>query len=121
MLTGMFRSRSDCTVLILYYKMGKYEVDRMLSKLGRIDMWLILGFVAQVAFFMRFLIQWLASEQRKTSHIPVSFWYFSIVGSVGLFIYACHIKDPVFIVGQSLGFIIYIRNIMLIRQNPKEE
>ena len=90
-------------------------------KLTTINGWLILGFLAQLTFSLRFLIQWLASEKKKHSHIPVSFWYLSIVGSAGLLVYACHIKDPVFIMGQSVGFFIYIRNIMLIRQNPKKE
>ena len=76
--------------------------------------WLILGFAAQSCFFMRFAVQWISSEIKKESHIPISFWYLSLVGSIGLFIYAIHITDPVFIIGNALNFIVYIRNLVLI-------
>jgi len=80
------------------------------------DFWLILGLTAQFAFFMRFFVQWIASEKQKKSVIPESFWYFSLVGGLGLLIYSLHIKDPVFIVGQSIGVFIYVRNLVLIKR-----
>lgn len=80
------------------------------------EFWLVLGFVGQLMFFMRFFMQWIESERQKKSVIPISFWYFSLAGSGILAVYAVHIKDPVFIVGQSLGFFIYIRNLMLIKK-----
>jgi len=76
--------------------------------------WYILGFFGQGMFFMRFLCQWLASEKQGKSVIPIHFWYFSIVGSLMVLIYAIYRKDPVFIVGQSLGMLIYSRNLYLI-------
>ena len=76
-------------------------------------MWLAVGFVAQLLFASRFVVQWIASEIKKTSYLPVAFWYLSIAGSVGLLAYSVHRKDPVFIVGQSVAFLIYLRNIML--------
>jgi len=79
------------------------------------NFWLILGFTGQLIFGLRFLIQWICSERRKESYIPVAFWYCSIVGGLILFIYAISIKDPVFILGQSVGVIIYTRNLILIR------
>ncbi len=86
----------------------------------KINWWLIVGFAGQAAFFMRFLVQWLVSEKRKQSTVPVMFWYFSLAGGVTLFIYALHIKDPVFMLGQGCGLFIYIRNLMLIKNNKKE-
>ena len=86
--------------------------------------WLILGFTGQAAFFGRFLVQWIVSEKEKRSTIPVAFWYFSIVGGLILLIYAIHLRDPVFILGQSTGLFIYLRNLTLIRRNahpPAEE
>ncbi len=80
--------------------------------------WLCLGFFSQALFFARFLIQWIASEIKKKSVIPVSFWYLSIFGSIGLLAYSFHRKDPVFIVGQSLGVIIYLRNLYFIYKKP---
>lgn len=81
------------------------------------DLWLLLGILSQCLFFLRFFIQWLASEKKKRSVIPVSFWYFSLFGGLGLLTYAIHIKDPVFIIGQAGGLFIYTRNLALIN-NP---
>lgn len=78
------------------------------------DFWLVLGFFAQGFFFMRFLFQWIVSERRKESYIPNIFWFFSLSGGLLLLAYAIHRKDPVFILGQSLGSFIYLRNIILI-------
>ena len=77
-------------------------------------MWLIVGFTGQALFSARFLIQWLASERAKQSVIPVIFWYFSIFGGTTLFIYALHKQDPVFIVGQGTGLLIYARNLYFV-------
>lgn len=76
--------------------------------------WVIFGLGAQALFFMRFFIQWLASERAGRSVIPVSFWWLSIAGASGLLIYAVQRQDPVFILGQSFGFAIYARNLWLI-------
>jgi lipid-A-disaccharide synthase-like uncharacterized protein len=88
----------------------------MLDRLGRIDPWLIVGFTGQIVFSMRFLLQWIVSELNKTSVVPTAFWILSMVGSTILLTYAIHRRDPVFIVGQSTGFLIYARNLYLIRQ-----
>jgi lipid-A-disaccharide synthase-like uncharacterized protein len=76
--------------------------------------WVILGFVAQGMFVGRFAIQWLASERRGESVIPIAFWYFSLFGSWGLLAYAVWRQDIVIIAGQAFNSIIYIRNLMLI-------
>lgn len=81
--------------------------------------WLVIGFVGQVAFGARFVIQWIASEKKGESTIPLAFWYCSIAGSVVLLTYAIHKEDPVFILGQSLGSIIYVRNLVLIDRKKK--
>lgn len=81
--------------------------------------WLIVGFAGQFLFFMRFLIQWLESERKKKSVIPLAFWYFSIGGSIVLLAYSVHRKDPVFILGQALGLIIYCRNLVLIARHKE--
>ena len=86
------------------------------------DFWLIVGLFGQFFFFLRFFVQWLSSEKKKKSFIPFSFWFFSLAGGSILFIYAVHIKDLVFSLGQGLGLLIYVRNIMLIRnENLKNE
>ncbi|WP_235693274.1 lipid-A-disaccharide synthase N-terminal domain-containing protein [Brucella anthropi] len=72
------------------------------------DGWIVLGFVAQACFTMRFVVQWLASEKAKRSVMPVAFWFFSLFGGTLLLIYAIQRKDPVFIAGQGLGLIVYV-------------
>ncbi|MSU55776.1 MAG: lipid A biosynthesis protein [Candidatus Taylorbacteria bacterium] len=81
--------------------------------------WVVVGFLGQAGFFMRFVIQWIVSERKGESVVPIAFWYFSIVGGAILFVYAWHIGDPVFIVGQGLGLLIYGRNLFLIRKTTK--
>lgn len=76
--------------------------------------WLIVGFVGQALFSMRFLLQWVHSERARRSVIPVAFWYFSLAGSFVLLAYAIHRQDPVFIIGQAAGIVIYLRNLYLI-------
>jgi lipid-A-disaccharide synthase-like uncharacterized protein len=78
--------------------------------------WLVFGLIAQSMFFSRFLLQWVVSEHRGISVVPVGFWYLSLIGSLMLLSYAIHIKDIVFILGQTTGSIVYIRNLMLIRR-----
>jgi len=83
--------------------------------------WLIIGFLAQGFFASRFLVQWIVSEKRKESVMPLYFWYSSVIGGLLLLIYAIHILDPVFIVGQSMGLLIYSRNLVLIHRKKKQE
>ncbi len=75
---------------------------------------LIIGFTGQGLFASRFIIQWIYSEKKKESVIPIAFWYLSIFGGMGLLTYAIFRKDPVIITGQLFGLIIYIRNLILI-------
>ncbi|MGO8865740.1 MAG: lipid-A-disaccharide synthase N-terminal domain-containing protein [Alphaproteobacteria bacterium] len=81
--------------------------------------WLGIGFFGQAMFFMRFLVQWLASERQGKSVIPLAFWYFSIGGAAILLVYAVYRLDPVFIIGQAGGFFIYARNLYLIRREKR--
>ncbi len=77
--------------------------------------WVVIGLVGQLLFTGRFLVQWLASEKARKSVVPVAFWWFSIGGGLILLAYALYRKDPVFILGQSMGLFIYVRNLWLIR------
>ena len=82
--------------------------------------WLVIGFIGQALFSMRFLVQWWASERQKRSVIPVAFWFFSLAGGVTLLSYAIYRQDPVFIVGQAGGLFIYSRNLYFIYLNRKQ-
>lgn len=82
-------------------------------------MWVLVGLGAQALFMMRFVVQWIASERARRSVVPVAFWYFSIFGGLTLLAYAIHRRDPVFILGQSLGTVIYLRNLWLIHAEKR--
>jgi lipid-A-disaccharide synthase-like uncharacterized protein len=76
--------------------------------------WTALGFAGQGLFFSRFALQWLASERRGASHVPVAFWWLSLLGSLLTLAYAIHRRDPVFVLGQAFGWVVYSRNLALI-------
>ena len=75
---------------------------------------LIIGFTGQALFASRFIYQWIYSERKGESIIPIGFWYLSILGGIGLLTYAILRKDPVILSGQTFGIFIYLRNIILI-------
>jgi lipid-A-disaccharide synthase-like uncharacterized protein len=81
-------------------------------------LWLGFGLLGQALFSARFLVQWIASERRKQSVVPVQFWYFSVGGGLMLLAYAIYRLDPVFIIGQAAGLIVYARNLYFIRRAP---
>ena len=79
-----------------------------------VQTWLLIGFLGQGMFTARFLVQWLASEKKKDSVVPVAFWWLSMAGGLTLLSYAIYREDPVIIAGQSLGVFVYVRNLMLV-------
>ena len=92
------------------------------SSLNTIEFYfLILGFIGQAVFGSRFIIQWIYSERKGESTIPIVFWYLSIIGGIFLLIYAIFRKDPVIITGQSFGIFIYLRNLILIYKEKNEK
>ena len=76
--------------------------------------WLSIGLLGQALFSARFLVQWIASERRRRSVVPLAFWYFSVGGGLTLLAYAIYRRDPVFILGQGAGLFVYARNLWLI-------
>lgn len=77
------------------------------------DIWLALGLAGQIVFSSRFVLQWIYSEYRRQSVIPMAFWYLSVIGAAILLAYAIYVRDLVFIVGQAGGMLIYLRNLQL--------
>ena len=82
---------------------------------------LIIGFSGQFLFASRFIVQWIYSEKKGESTIPLAFWYLSIFGGMGLLTYAIFRKDPVIILGQTFGIFIYLRNLNLIYKRKNEK
>lgn len=83
-------------------------------------LWLAVGFIGQMLFSARFVVQWLTSERLKRSVVPLAFWYLSVAGGATLLAYAIHRRDPVFIVGQLAGVFVYLRNLQLIYHQRAE-
>jgi len=77
--------------------------------------WLVVGFAGQLLFSGRFFVQWIASERKKASVVPVAFWWLSLAGGATLLAYAIHRRDPVFVLGQAFGLLVYGRNLALVR------
>ena len=78
--------------------------------------WLVIGFAGNAVFFLRFVVQWLASERAGRSYVPIAFWWLSIAGSLVLLAYAIHRRDPVFTLAFLPNCVVYVRNLMLIRK-----
>jgi lipid-A-disaccharide synthase-like uncharacterized protein len=81
--------------------------------------WTMVGLIGQFMFFSRFLVQWMVSERQKKSVVPKAFWYLSLAGGLFILAYSIKINDPVFILGQSCGVIVYVRNLILINRNKQ--
>jgi lipid-A-disaccharide synthase-like uncharacterized protein len=89
----------------------------MRERLFNVDAWVIFGLIGQAFFTSRFVVQWIASERRGRSTVPVAFWYLSLAGGAILFAYAfLYRHDLVFTLGQAAGLFVYGRNLMLIRR-----
>ena len=101
----------------LVHSLGNYLYEVFVV---RFDAWAALGFLAQAMFSARFIVQWIASERARRSIIPAAFWWFSIAGGLLLFIYSLHRRDPVFIIGQGGGLLIYIRNVMFVLREQRQ-
>jgi lipid-A-disaccharide synthase-like uncharacterized protein len=82
-------------------------------------MWLGIGLLGQALFSLRFIVQWIASERQRRSVIPAVFWQFSLAGGITLLVYAIHRRDPVFILGQVTGIVVYLRNLHFVRREGR--
>ena len=95
--------------------------ETLFEEVSKDPLWMMFGFAGQITFGGRFIIQWIASEKKKRSHVPEIFWYLSLVGSMILLIYSIHKQDIVFIAGFTLNGLIYIRNIHLIHKAKNKD
>jgi lipid-A-disaccharide synthase-like uncharacterized protein len=103
-------------VVIFYYNNNKIDIA-LLFKNEDIPFWLLaLGIVSQIVFTLRFVFQWLYSEKKKESSLPLGFWALSLIGSLLILTYAIFRKDPVLFVGHILGATIYVRNLILLKK-----
>ncbi len=103
-------------IVVYFYNNNRYDITDLLSKENIATWLLILGMAGQIIFTLRFILQWLYSEKRKESILPMRFWVVSLIGSGLIITYAIIRRDPVLILGQAFGFVVYLRNIMLINK-----
>jgi lipid-A-disaccharide synthase-like uncharacterized protein len=105
------------TLLVIYYYNNNIIDTDVLFRNEAIPVWLLwLGIISQVVFTLRFVYQWLYSEYKKTSSLPLGFWLLSLVGSGLILTYAIFRKDPVLFIGHLLGSVIYVRNLILLHR-----
>jgi lipid-A-disaccharide synthase-like uncharacterized protein len=94
----------------------------MLERLLDVNAWVAFGLLGQLLFTARFVVQWIASERRGRSTVPVAFWHLSLAGGAILFAYALLYRhDLVFTLGQGAGLFVYARNLALIRRAGHED
>ncbi len=107
--------------LIIFYSYHNNRIDiELLFRNKDIPLRLLLwGSAGQIIFTFRFIYQWIYSERRKESSLPLGFWLISLTGSMMILSYAVFRKDPVLFIGQMFGFIVYIRNIVLLMKKQK--
>ena len=114
-------SSSTCADLAAENQALRAEIQRLRAQADKPKaptFWLAIGFLGQFLFGLRFVVQWIVTERRKKSTIPLAFWYLSLAGTIVLLTYAIHLVDPVFIAGFSLNMIIYLRNLYFIHRRP---
>ena len=105
-------------ILVIYsFNNNQFDVERIFRN-ENIPIWLIiLGSIAQIIFTLRFIYQWIYSEKKKESILPLGFWILSVTGSILIITYAILRKDPVLFTGHIFGSLVYIRNIFLIKNS----
>lgn len=83
--------------------------------------WGGIGLLGQAAFTSRFLVQWLASERKRETVMPVAFWWFSLAGGLITLTYVVHLGSLSLTLGQSMGLVVYVRNLMLVKKAKRRE
>lgn len=104
-------------IIVIGYNNNKQDVYNLLNNEDIADWLLYLGIISQILFTLRFVYQWIYSERKKESTLPMGFWMLSLFGASLIFIYAIFRKDPILIAGHTFGIITYVRNIMLLRNH----
>ena len=109
-------------VAVCWFAIDWRETAEHLFQQENIPGWLIVfGTVGQFTFTLRFIYQWRYSARAGESLLPTTFWLISLLGSGMIIAYAIIRRDPVLILGQSTGFVVYLRNIMISRKAARSE
>lgn len=81
--------------------------------------WKVIGWLGNIAFTTRFIVQWFATERKKQVVVPSAFWWLSLAGSWLMLTYAIYRRDSVFIFANLFNWIPYIRNLVIHRRHKK--
>lgn len=108
-------------IIYYFYNNNKIDIDLLFKNENIPFSLLVWGSAGQILFTFRFIYQWIYSERQKESHLPFGFWLISLVGSFMLISYAIFRKDPVLLLGQGFGFVIYSRNIIIGKRDKKDD
>lgn len=119
-LQAELRQAEQATGESYWARLGS-KLQDMLPDGAHAWVWFVIGMTGEVVFFFRFVIQWWASERRGRTVVPMSFWYMSLIGTLGVLAYALYRVDPVFILAYSLNILIYVRNMHIARRGPLAE
>jgi lipid-A-disaccharide synthase-like uncharacterized protein len=105
-------------IVVLIFMLKNWELHyHQLFKNEDIPLLLLFwGIAGQITFTFRFVYQWIYSERKGESCLPLGFWVISIIGSIMILSYAIYRKDPVLFLGQSFGMLVYCRNVILIHK-----
>jgi lipid-A-disaccharide synthase-like uncharacterized protein len=104
----------------MFHSAIEFLKSAIMEEIIKDPIWATIALVGQAVFGGRFILQWIVSEYKKRSHVPTSFWFVSLAGSLILLSYSIHIKNPIFMLGFSLNTLIYIRNLHLIYIHAKK-
>jgi lipid-A-disaccharide synthase-like uncharacterized protein len=85
------------------------------------QVWFVIGLLGEGVFFLRFVVQWWASERKKQTVVPMMFWHLSLAGTLVLLAYGIYLVNWVFILAFSLNIVIYVRNLSIARRKPVME
>jgi lipid-A-disaccharide synthase-like uncharacterized protein len=98
----------------------EFVKNAVVEEIIKDPVWATIGLVGQTIFGGRFILQWIVSEYKKRSHVPVAFWFLSLAGSLVMLAYSVHEQNPIFMLGFSLNMLVYLRNLHLIYKHAKK-
>ena len=119
---------ADAKARIAQLQQQVQDQDRQIERLeARVGMpttttawtWFLVGMIGEGVFFMRFVVQWWASERKKRTVVPMAFWHLSLIGSALVLAYAVFVINPVFILAYSLNMFLYVRNLVIAKRTPE--
>ena len=115
-ITKLIAVITPIAVLLFMLKNWEFHYQQLFKNEDISTLLLLWGVAGQITFTFRFVYQWIYSERKGESCLPLGFWVISIIGSIMILSYAIYRRDPVLFLGQGFGMLVYSRNVILIRK-----